>query len=244
MSGSSSTYSVDFKGFVPLSTLDWPGRAVMLVGLGRCNFSCCYCQNQHLPSRSVPLRVVEEEIRAGSRFISGVVFTGGEPTLQPEQLAQLAGYAKELGLMVGLETNGSQPEVVKGLAREGLLDAVFLDVKAPLKSNRGYQLETGCDLPDITGRVIAVLRLDVTIEARTTVFRHNQHLVPSIARDLEQVKKKGPYSYVLQEGVPENTRTPHLEALTRQELLELARKAAKHVESVKIRTRERGLEAV
>ena len=46
----------------------------------------------------------------GSLFaISGVVFSGGEPTLQKEALLSLARIAKGMGLAVGVQTNGVYP---------------------------------------------------------------------------------------------------------------------------------------
>jgi organic radical activating enzyme len=43
--------------------------------------------------------------------LDGVVFSGGEPTLQSE-LAAAAGLAREAGFAIRLDTNGSRPAAV------------------------------------------------------------------------------------------------------------------------------------
>jgi pyruvate formate lyase activating enzyme len=64
-------------------------------------------------------------------WIDGVVFTGGEPTLQPG-LADLIRRARDHGAAVKLHTNGCRPGVVAALLDEGLVDCLALDYKAPL----------------------------------------------------------------------------------------------------------------
>ena len=52
----------------------------------------------------------------GSLFaISGVVFSGGEPTMQKEALLALARIAKGMGLAVGVQTNGVFPDTLEAL---------------------------------------------------------------------------------------------------------------------------------
>jgi pyruvate formate lyase activating enzyme len=65
-------------------------------------------------------------------WVDGVCVTGGEPTLH-EGLAELLGVFRGEGLLVKLDTNGSRPAVVAALLAAGLVDAVALDVKAPLE---------------------------------------------------------------------------------------------------------------
>jgi len=67
----------------------------------------------------------------GSLFaVSGVVFSGGEPTLQKEALLSLARRSKEMGLVVGIQTNGVFPGTLEALIDEGIVDRVALDIKA------------------------------------------------------------------------------------------------------------------
>ena len=61
-------------------------------------------------------------------LLDGVCITGGEPTLQ-QDLPRLLQRIKALGYAVKLDTNGSQPGMLKELVAEGLVDYVAMDVK-------------------------------------------------------------------------------------------------------------------
>jgi len=62
--------------------------------------------------------------------VSGVIFSGGEPTMQKEPLLELARAAKKMGLAVGVHTNGVFPETLQALIDSGLVDHIALDIKA------------------------------------------------------------------------------------------------------------------
>ncbi|MCL2756336.1 MAG: anaerobic ribonucleoside-triphosphate reductase activating protein [Firmicutes bacterium] len=61
-------------------------------------------------------------------FTDGVVITGGEPTVHPN-LMDMIKQIKELGLLVKLDTNGTNPKLLKELVSEKLVDYVAMDVK-------------------------------------------------------------------------------------------------------------------
>ena len=46
-------------------------------------------------------------------------------------ILSLAEFAKELGLLVGIHTNGCYPEMEQELIKRKLVDKFFIDVKAP-----------------------------------------------------------------------------------------------------------------
>ena len=62
-------------------------------------------------------------------FISAVVFSGGEPTLQKNELIALTKKVKGLGLLVALQTNGLFPETLDCLIKDNLVDRIALDFK-------------------------------------------------------------------------------------------------------------------
>jgi pyruvate formate lyase activating enzyme len=123
---------VNFGGFVPLSTVDWRGRAVCTVFFRGCPVRCTYCHNAGILAGE-DFRPVEEiagMIRSSLMLISGVIFSGGEPTMQKDALIRLAGDAKKMGLLVGVQTNGVYPGTLESLISENLVDKVALDIKA------------------------------------------------------------------------------------------------------------------
>jgi len=133
---------MNFGGFIPLSTVDWRGRAVCTVFFRGCPIHCSYCQNEGILDGEEfrDLTEIKDLIKTSSPYVSGVVFSGGEPTMQKEALAELARYAKSQGLNVGIQTNGIFPETIASLLEEKLLDKVALDFKSRFE---GYSGEPG-----------------------------------------------------------------------------------------------------
>ena len=122
---------MNFGGFVPLSTIDWRGRATCTLFLRGCPLRCSYCQNEAIQSGEDyrDLDDIVEMIQSSSPFISGVVFSGGEPTLQKEALITLAASAKKSGLAVAIQTNGLFPGTIEALIQQNLVDRIALDYK-------------------------------------------------------------------------------------------------------------------
>ncbi len=122
-------------GIVSMSTVDWPKNISMVIFFAGCDFRCPYCQNADLIEFKEDflkdIKDVKKEIKKNYEFIDGVLFSGGETTLQRSALLELARYAKQIGLKVGVETNGSKPAVINSLLKEKLLDFVGVDLKSP-----------------------------------------------------------------------------------------------------------------
>lgn len=131
--------SADFgiKGFLETSFLDWPGRLAAVLFLGGCNFRCPFCHNAELVLAphlvpSIALETVLARLRALRGWVDGIVVSGGEPTLSP-RLPELLGRIRAEGFEVKLDTNGSSPDVLAMLIARGLVQAVDMDLKAPLE---------------------------------------------------------------------------------------------------------------
>mgnify|MGYP000491342173 CR=1 FL=1 len=67
--------------------------------------------------------------RREEAFLEGVCITGGEPTIYKE-LPRFLLSVRKLGYQIKLDTNGTNPGMVKELEREGLIDMVAMDIKA------------------------------------------------------------------------------------------------------------------
>jgi pyruvate formate lyase activating enzyme len=126
-----------FKGWQKTSLIEYPGRIASVLFSGGCNFRCPFCYNRRLvlePESLADLRadMVLAYLENNRRLYQAVVVSGGEPTLQ-EGLEEFCGRIKALGLLVGLETNGSRPETLRALLEGRLIDYVAMDLKAPLE---------------------------------------------------------------------------------------------------------------
>ncbi|MDH5792210.1 MAG: anaerobic ribonucleoside-triphosphate reductase activating protein, partial [Candidatus Bathyarchaeota archaeon] len=186
-------------GFVDMSTLDWYGNVSLVVFFAGCNFRCPYCQNSGLlpveSGEEVDLDTIHRRILVNMSPVpqlDAVVFSGGEPLLQPEGLMEAARLVKGLGLKLMLDTNGSIPGAVEPLLAAGLVDRVALDIKAPLTLEDYRRVarlgEGAARLMEGVKRTLALCNdYGVEIEARTTVaptVSDGAEFIGRIARDI------------------------------------------------------------
>ena len=246
---------INLGDIVSFSTIDWRGKAAMVIFLRGCPLRCIYCQNYDLldGSNYVEMNGIEAEIITNKDFIDAVVLTGGEPFMQPHAVEAIAGFAKKKhALVVAVQTCGFYPEVLKSMLKNGLIDKIFLDIKAPLSDERLYEKLT--KVSGVTGRVKDTLDVcihaGIDLELVTTVFKTLVGLeeVKRIAKELEEAGAAY-CPYVLQQGraerVPDRTIKDE-DVFSREELKELAAGAypAAHLKEVRIRTREAGEEVI
>ena len=159
-------------GYHPTTFIDWPGRLASIVFLPRCNLRCRFCHAGALlepPQESIPLEAVLAHIASREGWINGVVVCGGEPTVWPT-LPDLCRAFRQAGLDVKLDTNGTDPDAVRALLEQGLVQAVAMDLKAPLDAR--YAAVCGAPGMDLAavGRTIDLLMAGTAeYEFRTTV---------------------------------------------------------------------------
>jgi pyruvate formate lyase activating enzyme len=176
-----------------------------------------------------PLEEVIEMIRSSRLLISGVVFSGGEPTMQAEALIALAGAVKKMGLPVGIQTNGVYPDTIETLIERNLADRIALDIKA-----RWQRYDNLLKVPCVNNvqRSLAICRAAWKsgklreFEVVITLFRGYEDEVPYISREC------GDVDLVIQQGVQGDI--PPLSCS------ELKRIADQLNRAVRIRTREGG----
>ncbi|MBU0595703.1 anaerobic ribonucleoside-triphosphate reductase activating protein, partial [Candidatus Bipolaricaulota bacterium] len=139
-----------------------------------CNFRCPFCHNPELvlPGRSAGLSLIEPEgvletLRDRRTFLDGATITGGEPTLH-DGLIAFVREVKRLGLLVKLDTNGSNPELLNELLEEQFADYIAMDIKASAQS---YQRLAGArvDLAVIERSIGLIREKAPDYEFRTTV---------------------------------------------------------------------------
>ncbi|MBF4561265.1 anaerobic ribonucleoside-triphosphate reductase activating protein [Microbacterium sp. VKM Ac-2870] len=122
---------LNVAGVTPFSTIDWPDTMTATVFLQGCPWNCFYCHNPALIDPRAEGTVTWSDVtdllcdRIG--LLDGVVFSGGEPTMQ-RALVPAMRMVRSLGFRVGLHTAGAYP----GLLAHALpyVDWVGLDIKA------------------------------------------------------------------------------------------------------------------
>ena len=168
------------SGLQKLTLLDYPGRVACTVFTGGCNFRCPFCHNASLVLPEQLVQDTDEEqvlsyLKKRQGVLDGVAVTGGEP----------------LGYSVKLDTNGSFPELLMELVREGLVDRVAMDIK---NSPELYAHTVGLENPDMTAIERTkdfLLSGSVDYEFRTTVVKglHTQESLRGAARWIEGAKE-------------------------------------------------------
>ena len=130
---------MNIGGFQKVTLIDYPGKIAATVFTVGCNFLCPYCHNSELvdPEKiknqpRVSEREILEFLATRQGLLEGVCVTGGEPTLQND-LPEFIKRIKNLGFLVKLDTNGSNPQVLENLLAKNLVDFVAMDIKAPLE---------------------------------------------------------------------------------------------------------------
>ena len=180
-------------GLVPFSTVDFPGALAAVLFFQGCPWECRYCHNPHLrtfhsrgetPEWTWEKAAAFLQERAG--FLDGVVFSGGEPTVQPF-LPQAINEARALGYRIGLHTAGAYPNQLSAILP--LVDWVGLDIKAPLDAR--YELITGVQgsAAPVLASLSAILSLGISYQLRTTVhpLLHSQKDLEDLHRQLEEL---------------------------------------------------------
>jgi len=242
-------------GITDMSTVDWYGNVSLIVFCAGCNYRCPYCQNSGLipldAGREIDLSLLEERIEANRVINDAIVFTGGEPVLQPDAIIEAAKLARSHGLRVMLDTNGSVKENIDRILRSDAIDRVALDVKAPLNPG-DYGRVTG--RPDLGEASVEAVEhclnlsgeLGIEMEVRTTVapgVSDDPAFIRSIA---ESIRGRSDVLYLQQFdnlGEVLSQTLKQEKPPTREAMMSLAREALKTgLRNVFIKTRSHGLE--
>ena len=116
----------------PFTQLDYPGELACIAWFSGCNLRCVYCHNPNMVLQRGQKKDDEllAFLAARRGRLTGVVFSGGEATFCPS-LPNLIHRAKTMGYKTKLDTNGTNPVMLRQLVEGGELDAVALDYKCP-----------------------------------------------------------------------------------------------------------------
>jgi len=198
-------------GLIPYSSVDYPGELAIVVFIQGCPWRCGYCHNPHLQPRhegNTGWQEVENLMQRRQGLIDAVVFSGGEPTLDPGLPAALR-MAKQLGYKTGLHSGGIYPDRL----RQALpwLDWVGMDIKAPFDR---YDAITGRPRSATSARASLELLLNsnVTLECRSTIHPA-LHTPDEIWRMASTLASQGVRHYALQLFRPDGCRDDALNAV-------------------------------
>ena len=179
-------------GLQKMTLLDFPGKVACTVFLGGCNFRCPFCHNGGLLEDATDKMQMDEFLhflKGRQKLLDGVCITGGEPTLFPE-LPTLMKQIKDLGFAVKLDTNGSEPEVLKTVVQQGLVDYVAMDVKnCPHRYAETVGLSQA-PMDKIAESLCFLMEGHVDYELRTTVVHqfHDEATIEDMGKWLHELR--------------------------------------------------------
>lgn len=203
-------------GLQKTTLIDYPGKLACTVFLAGCNFRCPWCYSSELV---LPLKIAKQPrisekeffdfLRERRGLLEGVVVCGGEPTINKD-LLQFIEKIKNLGYVVKLDTNGSNPEMLKDLVNRGLVDYVAMDIKT-VKEKYPIIFNEQLDIKSIEESAQFLKTGKIDFEFRSTILPqiHSKEDLINIAKWIGGPNVK----YYLQNFRPEKTIDPDFENL-------------------------------
>ena len=197
-------------------------------------------------------------IRTSSPFISGVVFSGGEPAAQKDALVVLAKSVKEMGLAVGLQTSGLFPETIETLISQRLVDKIAVDYKTYWEEDAVWVPKCALDCEDYHSKIDSSVELCRSakkngilseIEVVITIFKENEKYIDGISErigeDISLVLQQGEHKIPMPVDVTNTSeyiakKQTYKDYYTPMTLKDIQKIAEKLKRDVCIRTREVG----
>ena len=186
---------MEIFGLEKLSLVDYDGKVAATVFTGSCNFRCGFCHNGPLvvglsELDAMPESQIFEFLNSRKGIIDGVCVTGGEPTLQKD-LPDFCEKLKKTGLSVKVDTNGTNPQMIKTLFENRLCDYFAMDIK---NDKENYAKTIGFktyDLSAIEKSVSYLMTCGADYEFRTTLINeyHSDRNIVNIGLWIKGAKK-------------------------------------------------------
>lgn len=207
-------------GFQKLTLSDYPGHTACIIFTEGCNFKCPFCHNSPLVYDVSSSYYEESEIfsylekRKG--IVEGIVVSGGEPTLQKD-LIRFLKRLREIDVLIKLDTNGSNPKILKEILDNNLVDYVAMDIK-----NTYEKYDTICDtkvnIKNIKESIKLLKESNIDHEFRTTIVKefHTKNDIKEITEYI-----KGSKYYIQNFRDNENVIYDNLHSFTEKEIDDL-----------------------
>ena len=227
------------RGIQKSSFSDYPDKISIVLFVAGCNFRCGFCHNPELVynRKNLP-KYSDQEIldylNKRKKILEAVVISGGEPTIY-KKLPVFIKKLKNIGFLIKLDTNGTNPAMLKQLINDKVIDYLAMDLKGPLAK---YQLITKNNLnfKNITTSIDLIINSQLPYEFRSTVlpYFHQEEDIINMAKLIT-----GADLYYLQSFVPRddlvNKKLIKEKGFSKTDLREIAKKCQQFVKKCLIR---------
>jgi len=223
------------SGFQKLTLLDFPDKLACIIFTQGCNFNCQYCQNSGLIGHENEYLIDEEEIfdylDKRKKVIDGLVVSGGEPTVQKD-LIRFIKRVKDHGFLVKLDTNGSNPKVLKELIDNNLVDYIAMDIKNVFALYKEVTF-TNPVVKNLEESIKLISNSNIDHEFRTTIIK-NIHDIDKILKICSYVDNNQKM-FLQNFEQSENVKDKSLESFNKEELIDIQKKVRERFPNVKVR---------
>lgn len=184
-------------GVQKTSLIDYPNKICAVFFASGCNFRCPYCYNSKLVFNKTKLideKWINRFLEERKNFLDAILLSGGEITAQPD-FVEFIRKIKKYGYLVGIETNGSNPDAIKKVIDGELISFIAMDIKSDLKTY-DKAARVNVDKEKIKKSVELIKNSNIEYEFRTTVIPglFDESIAENIGKWLKGSKK-----YVLQQ---------------------------------------------
>ncbi len=228
---------MDFNGWEKLSLVDFDDYLTTTFFTSGCNFRCPFCHNKNLvltpkDNPTIPWETMLDYLRRRKKELDAVCITGGEPTLMDDLVEKLV-QIKELGYLVKLDTNGTNPDLLKELYRRKLVDYFAMDIK---NSKEKYAETAGLEKINpakLEDSVSFLMNSGCRYEFRTTIMEefHDEESFAAIGEWLSGAER-----YFLQRYVDsENCIKRGMHTIKKEEAEHYAELLRRSIKSVELR---------
>jgi len=223
------------------SLLDFPWKVSCIVFTPWCNFRCAFCHNPEFVLPELLKESIKNLISEKAFFtflekrkwlLDWVSVCWGEPTLQKD-LFEFCQKIKNMWFLVKLDTNWRNPNIIKKLLKEKVIDYIAMDIKNPawkMSEIAGVQLKEEAYLKSIN----ILLNSSIDYEFRTTVIAwvHKRDDIEKISKLISWAK-----NYFIQNFKKKNILKPDFDWKSfDSNSLEIFKEIAlKYIEKVEIR---------
>lgn len=196
---------MNFVGIDKFSLLDFDGYISVVIFAPKCNFRCPFCHNGEsvlMSNSSIPFNEIIDYLNSRKGVIDAVVVTGGEPTLMDDLFDKIS-VLKQMGYLIKLDTNGTNPDMLRKLFQAHLIDYVAMDIK---NSESMYMATSGTeclDIDKIKQSISLIMNSGIEYEFRTTLVKeyHSLESIKEMAKLINGANKLYLQHFIDREGV-------------------------------------------
>jgi len=225
---------IKISGLQKLSLLDYPGCVSAIIFTQGCNYKCKFCQNSEFINTScgtISTSEVFDYLQKRQKVLDGVVISGGEPCMQ-KNLKSFIEQIKKMNLKVKLDTNGTNPEMLKELIENNLIDYIAMDIKTIFEEYEKIVCSNAL-IDNIQKSIKLIQNSNIEHEFRTTIMKE-YHSIDTLKKICKEIGAKEKY-YIQNFQNSENVIDQSLTPFTEDELIKIQKELNKNFPNVKVR---------